>query len=339
MKILVIKHRDEEVHKTFFTEENVKLLEELGEISYVTHTSEDFNERLEKEIADADICMTCWEITPFSKELLDKALKLKMIAHVGGTATPVYSEELKNRGIIILTGNKYFAESVAEGAIAYMLVGQRKMYKSLKDMEYSGWKVTFRYTNGLRFKTVGLLGFGMIAKNVARMLSVFECEIKVCAEYPIPEEEAEKYNIKVCSREELFETSDIISVHMGLNESTYHFVDKQLLSLMREDSLIINTARGAVISEEDLTEVLKEGKIRAVLDVYEQEPLPMESELRNLPNVTLFPHNGGPTTDIRAYIVRGFAEDIKRFINGEADLEYRIDYGYIKNMTHERYKR
>lgn len=110
-------------------------------------------------------------------------------------------------------------------------------------------------------------------------------------------------------------------------------IGKEQFDKMKDGALLINTARGAVMNEQELIDVLKTGKIRAVLDVYEEEPLDVNSELRKLENVTCIPHMGGPTTDMRQHCVVKLCEDIVKYNNGERDLETLIPFDHIKNMT------
>ena len=175
----------------------------------------------------------------------------------------------------------------------------------------------------------------MIAKYLAKMLRVFETKVKVSAEYDIPAEIQEEYGVEQCSIEELFSTSDIISINAGMNEQNYHIIDKRLLSMMKDDALIVNTSRGAIINEKDLEDEVVTGRIRAALDVYETHPLPKESRLRGLENVTLIPYRGGPTTDIRRYVVKGLLDDVINYYNGDGRMENEVSLDYIKYQTVE----
>ena len=102
---------------------------------------------------------------------------------------------------------------------------------------------------------------------------------------------------------------------------------------MKENALLVNTARGALSDEAALEQSVKAGRIRAVLDVFEVEPLPLDSGLRGLDNVIIVPHNGGPTTDVRRLVTLGLIEDIERHFNGTGEPENQITMDYAKNMT------
>ncbi len=332
MNILVLSTFGEEIFSTFFPEDVCRKLSELGEVSYwqYPHRPES-KEELNQRIADVDVLITGWGVPHLEADFYAAAKKLKMIAHTGGSVGDLANTELEKSGVVLLSGNQYYAESVAQGTILYMLLGQRRLYPILKGTE-RGWYRGNR-TDGLRGKTVGLVSFGMISKHVARMLQVFDCKVKVYSSHGLSQEEMEEYNVENCSIEELFATCDIVSIHSGLTDKTHHMVDAKLLGLMKDDTLLINTARGAVIDEAALEKEVATGRLRAVLDVFEKEPLPMDSMLRNLDNVVIVPHMGGPTTDVRRLVTLGLVEDIARFFNGDRNLENEISMAYAKNMT------
>ena len=335
MNILVLNTLNDIAFETFFPEDVREKLAALGNVTYWKCTKEELTTgELNARIKDVDVLFTAWGAPAFDSEFYAAANRLKIIAHTGGSVADLVNEEMeKQKDLILLSGNNFYAESVAQATICYMLIGQRRLYQTLKRTEQTGWwKVD--YTDGLRGKTVGLLSFGMIAKHVARMLQVFGCQVKVYSSHGITEAEAKKYHVTSCSIEELFSTCDIVSVHSGLTEKTYHMINDRLLSMMKENALLVNTARGAVIDENALEEVVKAGKIRAVLDVFELEPLPVDSGLRGLDNVIIVPHNGGPTTDVRRLVTLGLIEDVERYFGGTGELENQITMAYAKNMTH-----
>lgn len=334
MKILITLPKGNDVFHTFFTEKARREIEKLGEVVYNQKDRVFTKEELKEALKDIDVVFTGWGAQRFDEELLSQAKSLKMIAHTGGSVALLQSEALAKSDIIVLSGNKLYAESVAEGTLCYMLLAQRKLVEYINETAELGWAQTYRWKKGLWKKTIGLVGFGMIAQNLARMLQPFDVKLKIYSGY-LSSEEAAKYNAEVCSLEELFETCDIVSVHSGLNEKNYHLIDKTCLGRMKENALLVNTARGAVINEADLIQELQKGKINAILDVYETEPLPMDSGLRGLPNAILVPHQGGPTTDVREMVTLALAEDIRRYTEGERNLVHQISSEYASHMTDE----
>ena len=211
-------------------------------------------------------------------------------------------------------------------------MGLRKVYMTMKETERTGWW-RHPYSEGLGGKTVGLVSFGMIAKEVARMLQVFGCKVKVYSNHGVSAEEVEKYNIEPVSLEELFKTCDVISIHSGMTPKTYHMINAPLLATMKDGALLVNTSRGAVIDEAALEEEVITGRIRAVLDVFEAQPLSMDSRLRGLDNVLIIPHCGGPTVDVRAILTDAMIDDVVKCVSGDTNVPSRISMEYAKNMT------
>ncbi len=323
-----------DVFSTFFTEKVLSALNEMGEVSCNPYPRNFTREELKEALKGVDVVFNGWGTARYDKDLLDAADNLKVIAYTGGSVAPIVSDdhELQKRGILLLSGNWLYALSVAEGTIGYMLLGQRKLFPICKEMEGTGWH-GFNYTRGIGGKTIGIVGFGMIAKFLCGLLKPFNVKIKVWADYDLPQEEADRYGATICPLDELFSTCDIVTLHAGMTDKNYHIVDKEMLSLMRDDTLLINTARGALINEPDLVEEVKSGRIRAVLDVYEHEPLPMDSGLRNLPNVTLIPHQGGPTIDLRETVTLTLIEDVKAFFAGAKEFPCEISAEYAARMS------
>ena len=333
MNILVLNTMGEEVFETFFPQDVQDKLAEVGEVHYVSaEPGKELSDELLKLVEETEILFTGWGVPRLNEDFYRRARRLKLIAHTGGSVGDLASPKLEQQGIFLLSGNRYYAESVAQATICYMLLGQRRLYPILKKTEKDGWcsEVT---TQGLRGKTVGLVSFGMIAKNVARMLRAFDCRVKVYSSHKLADEELQTYEIEQCSAEELFRTADIVSVHSALTDKNYHEIDAEKLSLMHDGALLVNTARGAVIDEGALTKELCSGRLRAVLDVFEEEPLPMTSPLRGLDNVVIVPHMGGPTTDVRRLVTLGLIDDVKRLAEGNLNLENQISMAYAKNMT------
>jgi len=140
-------------------------------------------------------------------------------------------------------------------------------------------------------RKLGLLGLGNIGSRVAAIGKAFGMEC-VAWSQNLTDEKAQAAGVRRVSKEELFEKSDVVTIHLVLGERTRGLVRKEDLARMKPGAVLVNTSRGPIIVEPDLLEVLKAGKIHAALDVYEREPLPADHPLRKMDNVTLSPHLG-----------------------------------------------
>lgn len=320
---------------TFFTKENIALLESLGEVIWNPTEKQMLPEEIADAIGDSDAYITLWGSPRLDETILQKAPKVKLLTHLAGTVVPFVSDAMWDRGIRVISGNDYFAESVAEGTLAYMLAALRDIpVFSRRLKEDRVWKTPQDFTKGMAGKTVGLVSYGAIAKYLVRLLSVFRVKIKVYDIVPLPEADVARYGLEQASLEEIFSTCDIISIHTPLFEATHHLINGNLLSMIKEGALLINTARGGVIDQIALEEELETGRFRAVLDVYDPEPpTKYPTKLFDLPNVMMLPHQGGPTTDLRAFITRELILESAAFIDEGKPLLHEITRERAKYMS------
>lgn len=303
------------IRDSFLTAENVAFLETLGTLTWNESQEYPDAQQLCDALPDVDILVCGWGTPRLTEEVLRKANRLKLVAYVAGSVANVVSDAMYSRGIRIVCGNEAFARSVAEATVAYMLCTLRYIPYYTNYMQQDGWKPAVNYGRALNDQTVGIIGYGSISKYLLELLRPFRVRILLYSGH-MTEEQAAALGVQKASLEEIFSTCKVVSVHTARSAKNYHLIDERLLRMMQEEAVLINTARGDIIDEEALIRVAREGKIRAMLDVYEEEPLPMNSGLRGLDNVILMPHCGGPTIDKRrdaAYLV---LDDILRFQQG-----------------------
>ncbi|MBT9780042.1 hydroxyacid dehydrogenase [Clostridium sp. MCC353] len=331
MKILVTVGAGE-VKDSFFTPKAKAALEALGDVEYNDTGRQAYTkEELIEHIKDVDILVTGWKTPRIDEDVLKAANRLKIHAHTGGTVATMICKEEYDRGIIVLSGNDLFAKSVAEGCLAYTLMSLRCLYDEVNSIKNDGWRRVPGNNSGMIGKKIGIVGYGAIAKYYIDLLKWFQPEILVASKY-ITGEEAEQKGVRIASAEEIFETCDIISLHGALNKETRGMITEDLLKRIKPGALFVNTARAGIVDEEAMMKELKTGRFKAILDVYHQEPLPADSELRNLDNVLLFPHMAGPTFDMREKVTLKLAEDILAILEGRP-YEDGIPYEYAVRMT------
>lgn len=318
------------VFDTFFNEERIQELEEIAVVEWNSMERQFTPEELALKLQNKEVCITGWGCPVLEEDILSPAKELRLIAHTGGSVKPYVTDSVYERGIRVVSGNKVFAESVAESVIAYALT-------SLRDIPYYSTRVKEGYwpeqfwNKGLLERKVGIVGYGMIARYVVQMLQPFHNSIKVFSRH-IREDELEKWKMEKAGLDEIFSTCDIISVHSGMTKENYHLITEELLRKMKPGALLINTARGAVVDEKALVKVLQEQDIHAVLDVYETEPLPENHALRKCNNAILMPHMGGPTIDRRLAVTKSVIEDIRNYMEGNP-FNCEIDRAYANKMS------
>lgn len=319
------------VRDTFIPEDVVQRINSMGNVVWNDTESNWTSLELQEKLRDIDVCICGWGSNAFNEDALKYADRLKIVAHTGGSASKFITKELFERGIRVISGNWFFAQSLAEGTLAYMLSSLRDIPYYNNEVHEGRWHNYNYYNEGILDQTVGLIGFGMTAQILVSMLKPFNVKIKVFSEHK-SDDIYKEYGVEKATLEEIVTTCKIISIHMAQREDTYHIINKEILRKIPDGSILINTSRGSLIDEEALADELITGRIKAALDVYEIEPLPMNSRLKGLKNVVLIPHMGGPTIDRRKSCTLGILDDIGRFDKGEK-LLYELNLEYIDRMT------
>ena len=331
MKILITPPTNA-TWKTFMTDENLEYLKTLGDV-ICNETDHVYSEdELCEAIKDVDIAITGWGTGCFTAKVMENANKLKLIAHTAGSVGPLVSDAVYEKGVRVVTGNDGFAESVAEGTMAYILAAQRKIPQFNRDVHQKGWG-PLDYTNySLLRRKIGIVGYGAVSKFLIEMLKPFHCDILLYSGH-MSEEDAKAVGATKASLEEIFSTCSIVSLHTSATPKNAGLITKELLAMMPDDALLVNTARPAVLDEDALYDECKTGRIRAFLDVHKDEAiLPMESRMRWLDDVLLMPHHAGPTIDYRKFAALYALQDVERFLKGE-ELHHEISHKRAATMT------
>lgn len=244
---------------------------------------------LEKHLLEADAYIAGGE--EITKQLLEKAKHLKVIARYGVGTDHIDLDACKTLGIWVTTTAGANANAVAEHAVALMLAVQRQFKYYFEAVPKGKWKIS--EFPELSQKTIGLIGFGRIGKLVAKRLSGFDAHV-LAYDPNLTAKDMMNEGVFHATLDELFRESNIISLHLPATEESYHLINEKRLRQMRCDSFLINTARGSLVDEAALYRALSEKQIAgAALDVTEQEPCSSANPLLNLPNVVITPHIAG----------------------------------------------
>ncbi|PJZ70385.1 hypothetical protein CH373_12140 [Leptospira perolatii] len=246
-------------------------------------------------LSDSDAAIVGLE--RISRELLDSLDKLKSISKFGVGLDNIDTGRCSELGIHLGWTGGVNRRSVSELSLAFLLGLSRNVFFSGYSLKSGTWNKNGGRT--LSGRTVGIVGFGFIGEDLARLLQPFHCKLLV-ADIVDKSFVAPLYGGKQVSLEELLRGSDFVTLHVPLTELTRTIINSHTLSLMRSDAFLINTARGPLVNEEDLKNALKigaglaEGKgiAGAALDVFNMEP-PEDAELLALPNLMVTPHIGG----------------------------------------------
>jgi len=329
MNILVTLQKGD-IREIHFPEDAVRALERMGNVSFNDSDKPFTEEGLANVIKDFDICVTHWSSPQFSEKVLANAGKLKMIAHAAGSVAQLVTDQVYERGIKVCSSNSIMAKYVAEGVLAYILAELRLIPGHDRAMKAGIWDRKVVESRSLIGAKIGLVGFGTVGAYLMEMLAPFNTVIKIFDPY-LPEKALEKYpNASLCPLSEVLEWGDIVSVHASQTPETWHLLDREKLGVIKDNALLINTARGSIIDESALVAELRSDRLRAVLDVYEEEPLNLDSPLRKLDNVILMPHMAGATA--KEMMTFEMIAEIERFIDGKP-LKLEIPIEKYRLMT------
>lgn len=226
----------------------------------------------------------------FTARVLHAAPHLKVISKWGTGIDSINLNEAGRLGIRVCNTPNAFTDCVADTTLGYILNFARQLYRMDRDVRSGKWIKPDAVT--LRECTLGVTGVGNIGKAVVRRAVAFGMTVLGCDPVQPPESFLGETGLKLVSIDELLKSSDFVTLHCDLNPTSYHLIDGPQLDLMRPTAYLINTSRGAVVSEPALIDALRSGKIAgAALDVFETEPLPSDSPLREMNNCLLAPHN------------------------------------------------
>ena len=252
---------------------------------------------------------------PIPEAVLDAGSNLKAVIVARAGVENVNVEAASERGIAVVNLQGRNAPAVAEQAIALMLNESRDISRADRGIRAGRWPKEFPQTPyELGERTVGLIGFGHVARHLARRLSGFRVRLLVYDPY-VDTDTVSSYGArKVGDMDTVFRESDFVSLHARLTEETRRFIGREHFELMKPTAYFINNARSRMVRYDELYEVLKEGRIAgAALDVHDDEPLSEESPWLELENVTFTPHIAGTTMNTWENSVRMVAEAIKEF--------------------------
>lgn len=241
--------------------------------------------------ADADIVIE--SNMPLRKDFFDACPNLKMLSIAFTGLDHIDLKECERRGIVVKNAAGYSTEAVAEEAICMMIGLYRHVIENDK-ITRNCCGVTMAPGREIANKTLGVVGLGAIGQRTATLAQAFGCKVIAWNRTP-----KEIEGVTIVDKETLFKESDIVTLHIALNDETRDFVTAKEIASMKDTAIIINAARGPIINAQNLADALKEGKIAgAALDVYDVEPpLDKNNPLLSAPNTMLLPHIGFATKE------------------------------------------
>jgi len=260
-----------------------------------------------------DVICVMRERSTFDQALLQGLPKLKLLVTGGMRNAAIDIAAAKALGIQVC-GTDSYKHAAPELTWALIMASTRNLLAEANSLRAGGWQVGLG--GDLYGKTLGILGLGSIGQKVAQFGQAFGMRVIAWSENLTPERAAEA-GVSWVSKRELFEQADILSVHLVLSERSRGLVDTQALGWMKPSARLVNTSRGPIVDERALIEALSAGRLAgAALDVYSEEPLPVDHPFRRLPNVLATPHVGYVSEQNYRQFYQQMIEDIQAWAKG-----------------------
>ena len=266
-----------------------------------------------EQLAEFEALLIMRERTPITKNLIDNLNELKFIITSGMKNKSIDLEAAKKRRIIV-SGTEININPTAELTWTLILGLARNIKEEIDNMYQGYWQTTIGFE--LKGKILGLVGLGRVGSQVAKIGNAFGMQVMAWSEN-LNLDTCKELNVLPCSKEDLFQNSDFISIHVQGGERYKELIKLKELDTMKKTAFLINTSRGSIINEDDLIIALSTNVIAgAGLDVYEKEPLPQDHKLRFLPNALLLPHLGYVTEENYRTFYLQMVENLEAYVVG-----------------------
>ena len=301
-----------------FGPEAQAIIQEAAPPEFDLSFSVDTTEKAYPLIRESDFCLVTTAVT---EKLLQESPKLRLVHKWGIGVDKIDLEGAEREGVYVAITAGSNAGAVAEHTVMLILAALRRLALADQSMREGKWIYTELrpLCRKLSGKTVGILGFGNIGRNVAQRLQGFDVEVIYHDPFRAPEEVEKRLNATYVSFDELMKRSDILTLHCPGGEANHHIINATNLAKMKRGSVLVNCARGDVVDEEAMVAALHSGQLLAAgLDAFEPEPLPASSKLTKLDNVVLTPHTAGSVLDNVAPVAQHAFNNMLRMIRGEA---------------------
>lgn len=295
---------------------NKEALDILKEHADVDLQDQLTRQQLLEKIGEADVLFIKANIAA-DKELIDRGTKLKLIARHGAGYDNVDIPYATKKGIAVTATIGVNAQAVAEYTMGLMIALTRRFFEAAEANREGNIDGTKFMGMGLFEKTLGIIGFGLVGRELAKMAMAFNMNI-LAYDPAVTDVGNEGLKVQLVDLNTLLQKSDIISIHAALNEQTLNLISDKELSMMKKTAFLLNVARGRLVDEKALVEALKNYQIAAAgLDVVVDEPIQKGHPLLNLKNAIVMPHLASKVHEIQRKTAMWAVEGIIRVIHGE----------------------
>jgi len=310
-------------------------IEELRTLTVLSEVVIPFKEwsRHRDVLAEAEVIFSGWSAPLMDEDFLRAAPRLKAVFYGAGSVRYFVTPAFWDRGILVTSASSANAVPVAEYTVGTVLLSLRHFWSRAADAHAGeGWGDHTRPIPGSFRATVGLLSYGAIARTVARFLRHFDLRVVVHCPY-LSAAEAAADGVERVGLDELFQRSDVVSVHTPVLPETIGLVNARLVSSMKPGATLINTARGVIIAQREVEEVLRRRPdLHAVLDVTDPEPPKADDPLLALRNVTVTSHIAGSHGRDCQRMGHYMVEELKNYLAGRP-LRWQVNREHLERMA------
>jgi phosphoglycerate dehydrogenase-like enzyme len=318
MKPKALYLMEEKTLQTVYGAEERDLIAGFLEVDPVPYDRQSIHNIFDR-LKDVEIVMASWGTPVLDAAFLEAAPNLRAFFYAAGSVKHFTTPEFWKRGVTICSAYATNAEPVAEYTLGVILLSLKRFWSFAHSVrtETDPWDDHNRVVPGVYKSTVGLISCGMIARRLIQLLKPFDVRCVVYDPY-VTESEMKELGVELCSLHEIFERSDVISIHTPLLPETRGMIRGKMVEAMKPGATLINTARGGVIQQDEIAEVLSQrADLTAVLDVLDVEPPARGTPLIQLPNVWVTPHIAGSLGPECRRLGRAMVEELGRYLAGE----------------------
>jgi D-3-phosphoglycerate dehydrogenase len=273
-------------------------------------------ENLSDKVKDCDGILYMQTMSyPITRKIIESGNKLKFIQSAGVGYELIDLTAATDNKVVVMNIPAATTVSVAEHTVALILACAKNLIQIHQSTVKGQWRIGALGIE-LRNKNLGIIGFGRIGQEVAKIMKGFEMNLFVYDPF-VKEKDIKKFGGKKVDLDTLLKGSDVVSIHAPLMKETYGLINEEKLNLMKNTAILVNTARGELVDEDALYKALNDGKIRcAGLDVFREEPVNVNNPLLSLENIVLSPHMAVQTSDGVLTLMRQNGEQVEKALHG-----------------------
>lgn len=307
----------------------------VGRLSDPLWVSEFDSADARTRLASTEVLVTGWGCPRLTAEVLERAPALRAVVHAGGSVRQHVTDACWRRGILVSSAAEANAIPVAEYTLAAILMAGKRVPQFAAEYRrhpgsWSTWRDRVPAASNYD-RTVGIVGLSRIGRRVAGLLRPFDLTVLAYDPYAAPQL-AEQLGVTMVDLDRLVRRCDIVTLHAPALPETRHLLDARRLGLMRDHATVINTARGSLVDTAALTAECVSGRLSAILDVTDPEPLPADSALYGLPNVLLTPHVAGAMNDELRRLGEVAIDEVDRIAAGQP-LQHQIRPEQLRTLA------